>query len=328
MKNFKPFNAELLQVLLLVVIVLVLTPVISSNAAAIDTSITIATYSIIAISLSMSYGMGGMLSFAQGAFAAIGAYATAIFTLNLGLHPLLGLPLAIVVPMLMAYFIARLVVRMSPLALGLATLALGELIELLLNEGGNFTGAYIGLSGIEGLVPSSQWLGLHLLSWAIVVLVLLGYVRLRNSNKGRALQSLSVDVALSKSVGIRPVKELTALFAAAGAVAGLGGWFYAHTRTYLSPTSLSMDLSFMVAIAVVLGGRRSLLGAVLGTAVIVILRDILPGSELHGMFYGLALVITLLLFPEGILGINWRKLLPRHKFNNDYKKSVEEVIAK
>jgi len=323
MKLIQFLRFEKAQVLVLVLFVLAITPVMSSNPAAIDTSVTIATFTIIAISLALSYGLGGMLSFAQATFAAIGAYATAILTTKLGVSPLIGLPVAILVPMILAYLLSRLIVRLSPLALGLATLALSQLIELLLDEGGHFTGGYVGISSIAELIPASNWLWLHLLGWGIVAVVLLAAVRLRNSNTGRAIKAVSIDDTLAQGVGIRPVKELTMLFTVSGGIAGLAGWFYAHSRTYLAPTSLSLELSFMVAIAVIVGGRRTLLGPVLGTAMIVILRDVLPGAETHGMFYGAALVVTLLLFPDGILGTDWKAISRRLGGRNAASRVVE-----
>ncbi len=301
------FN-EFHQVCAIAAVVLVATPLILPSPALIDTSVTIATFSLISISLAMSYGLGGMLSFAQASFASIGAYATAIATSNYGLSPFVGLVLAITAPAVLSFASARLVVRLSPLALALATLALSQVIELLADEGGEFTGGYVGISGIPELPFITNWLWLHLIGWALVICVLLAYIRLRNSNAGRSLRAISTDDTLAQGMGVRPVLQLTLLFTHSGAVAGLAGWFYAHSRTYLAPSSLGLDVSFMVAIAVIVGGRRTVIGPVLGTVLIVLLRDMLPGTESHGMFYGAALVITLLLFPEGIMGMNWSSL--------------------
>ncbi len=302
---------EVQKVLALAAIILAATPLIAPSPTLVDTSVTMATFSLISISLAMSYGLGGMLSFAQASFASIGAYATAIVTVNYGLSPFVGLIFAIAIPTLLSFATARLIVRLSPLALGLATLALSQVVELLADEGGEFTGGYIGISGIPEVPFVTDWLWLHLIGWACVVAVLVAYVRLRHSNAGRSLQAISTDNTLAQGMGVHPVLQMTLLFALSGAVAGFAGWFYAHSRTYLAPSSLGLDVSFMVAIAVIVGGRRTVIGPVLGTVLVVLLRDMLPGTESHGMFYGAALVITLLLFPEGIMGMNWTFLSRR-----------------
>lgn len=299
---------DLHKVLAVAVIIAVATPLIAPNPALIDTSVTMATFSLIAISLAMSYGLGGMLSFAQASFASIGAYATAIATVNYGLSPFVGLIFAITIPAMLSFATARLIVRLSPLALALATLALSQVIELLADEGGEFTGGYIGISGIPEIPFVTDWLWLHLIGWIAVLGVLIAYIRLHHSNVGRSLKAISTDNTLAQGLGIRPVLQLTLLFVLSGAVAGFAGWFYAHSRTYLAPSSLALDVSFMVAIAVIVGGRRTVIGPVLGTVLIVLLRDMLPGTESHGMFYGAALVVTLLVFPEGIMGMNWSSL--------------------
>lgn len=301
--------SDLQQVFILAAIIAIATPLLMGKPALLDTSVTMATFSLIAISLAISYGLGGMLSFAQASFASIGAYASAIAAVRYGLSPFIGLLFAITIPTLLCFATARLIVRLSPLALALATLALSQVIELLTDEGGEFTGGYIGISGIPEIPFVHDWMWLHVLGWVFVIIVLIAYTRLRYSNAGRSLKAISVDDTLAQSLGIRPVLQLTLLFALSGAVAGFAGWFYAHSRTYLAPSSLSLDASFMVAIAVILGGRRTIIGPVLGTVLIVLMQDMLPGTESHGMFYGSALVLTLLLFPEGIMGVNWSSLL-------------------
>ncbi len=77
----------------------------------------------------------------------------------------------------------------------------------------------------------------------------------------------------------------------------------------------------MVAIAVIVGGRRTILGPVLGTAFVVLLQDLMPGAEIHGMYYGVALIITLLLFPEGVMGINWKALLAKRTIDGKSQRS-------
>ena len=297
---------EFLPAGVVAVAVLAMTPFLIGNPRVTDTSITIATFSIIALSLGMSYGLGGMLSLAQATFAPIGAYGSAILAPQWEISPWLGPPGAILVPMAVAYVMARLIVRLSPLALALATLAFSQLVYLAVNEGGELTGGYIGISGIPGIEPFGSQFAMHLLGWILVLLVLLVYIRIRRSNAGRALMVIGTDTVLAQSLGVSVNARLAAIFALSGGVAGIGGWYYAHVRGYLAPSSLSLDMSFMIAIAVIIGGRRTLIGPILGGALLVLLRDFVPGTTSHGMFYGAGLIVALLLFPEGIMGENWR----------------------
>lgn len=315
--RFHTMRGETGSLWALVLLVALATPLIMGNPGRLDTSVTMATFAIIAISLGLCYGLGGMLSFAQATFASLGAYATAIVTTRLELSPFIGLIFAVALPMLLAYAMARLIVRLSPLALALATLAFSQLVQLVFNEGGDLTGGYIGMSGIPDIPFLPNLLSRHLFGWLLVLIVLAIYIRIRSSNQGRALRTISTDSTLAASVGIKVTPRLSAAFALGGGIAGLGGWYYAHMRSYMAPSSLSLDLSFMIAIAVIVGGRRTLLGPVFGTVLVVLLRDSVPGSEVHGMFYGAGLIIALLLFPEGVLGENWKA-----RFNRLFRRVV------
>jgi ABC-type branched-subunit amino acid transport system permease subunit len=133
---------------LLVVIIAAVTPLIMRNAFWIDNSVLFAIFSLFALSVGMSYGQAGVLSIATGAFAAIGGFSSAIATTRYGLSPYLGLILSVALPAVLAYPIARIVTRLSPLPLSIATLVLSSIIEIAIREGGDFTGGYIGLSGI------------------------------------------------------------------------------------------------------------------------------------------------------------------------------------
>jgi len=288
------------------VAVAIISPFILGDGAWLDTSITLVVFAILAVSLSLCYGLGGMLSFAQATFASLGAYSTAILTARWDLSPWLGVVAAIIVPAILAYVLARLIVRLSPLALALATLAFSQLVTLVINGGGDFTGGYIGITGIPSLAPFKSTVSLHFFGWVLVILALLVLVRVRRSMRGRALLALSTDNTLASANGIAVNSQRAATFALAGAMAGVAGWYYAHSRAFLAPTSLDLDMSFMIAIAVIIGGRRTILGPIIGTIIMVLLRDYVPGEESHGMFYGGALILVLLLFPEGVMGENWK----------------------
>src|SRR5690606_19627118 len=123
--------------------VLAITLFVHADPASLDLSITVAIFSLLALSVAASYGQAGVLSVAQAAFAALGGYATAIATTRWDLPVLAGLAAAVAVPVLVAYPLARLVSRLSHLAPALATLLLGEIVVILLREGVRLTGRYL-----------------------------------------------------------------------------------------------------------------------------------------------------------------------------------------
>ena len=108
-----------------------------------DTWVIVGVFVLIALSTGISYGQAGILSMSQGAFAAIGGYAAAVSTLRFRLPPGIDLLIAAALPALLAYGLARLVTRLTPLATALATLALGSVIEIALrNMGQYYRGLY------------------------------------------------------------------------------------------------------------------------------------------------------------------------------------------
>lgn len=291
--------------LVLAVAVAGVTLVISGDAALLDKSLLVATSALLALSLGFCYGQAGMLSAAQAALAAMGAYTTAILATRYDVPAFLGLAGAIVVPTAVAWALGRLVVRLSPLALVLATMTLSQLLTIVLGRGGDFTGGYIGISGIPAPTYLDTPLKAHLVAWGLVLLVTVLLVRLQRSDEGRALRLVHHDPTLARSLGIPVSRRLTAVFAFSAAVAGVAGWLYAHTRLFLASDSLPLGLSITAFIMLAVGGKTAALGPTVGALTLVVVGELLPSAEVQGMFYGVILAVVVLLFPHGIMGTDW-----------------------
>lgn len=315
--------------LALLAAVLVVTLLIGGSRTMLDTSILIAIYALIALSLGMLFGQAGIMSLGQAAFAAIGAYSTAILTVNYGMPPLVGLLLAVTIPPVIAYALARSLIRLSHLALALATLFIGEIVLILLREGGEFTGGFIGLGGIPQLAFAPTQLAYHALAWGFVLVGVFLYSNLMSSAGGRALNTQRNDPLRAQADGDAAAHRLSALFALAAALCGAAGWLYAHYMTYLAPESLSITLSISVLLMVVIGGSRYVLGPVVGAVLLTILNDRLP-SEILGLLYGSALVIVLLVAPNGVLGVlddAWKRFRSRGDKSTRPVRSADEPAA-
>lgn len=272
-----------------------------------STSVTIGIYALIALPLGLLYGQGGTISIAQGAFAALGAYTTAICTTRYGLSPLLTIIPAMIVPAVLAFIIARPILRLPELSLALVTLSLGTVVQVALERGGDFTNSYIGISGIP-LLPfiETSVVGAHFLIWSLVLIGVLMYSCFVASARGRALNAVRTDRLLAESMGINVAMDLSILFAGAAAVAGLAGWFYAHFIGYIAPESLNVAVSAYILFMVVVGGRKAVLGPVLGAVIFTFSNDLLPGTQIQGLFFGTLLILVLMFFPDGVLSLSWR----------------------
>lgn len=298
---------RLTPALTILAIAAAITPFILSSPFWLDNSVVVAIFSLLALSVGMAYGQAGILSIAPAAFGSIGAFATSIVTTRYGLSPFVGLVLALLLPMLLAYPMARAITRLSPLPLSIATLLLSLVLEHAIREGGSFTGGYVGLSGIPPLWFAESIQAMHVLSWCVVALVLVLYVNLTNSAIGRAVRTAQHDPLRATADGVNVPALLALYFALSASVAGLAGWLYAHHLTYMGPDSLTMHVSIKVLLMAVIGGASTFLGPILGAAFLTLLTLYLPAAETQGMIFGAVLILVLLVAPNGVLGTNWKK---------------------
>jgi len=267
-----------------------------------DTVVLTGILALISLSAGLSFGQAGILSMAQGTFAAIGAYATAVCTTRLGLPAWAGLPLAIALPAVLAWVLARMVTRMPELATALATLALATLLEIVARNWDAVTGGYVGIAGIPPVEGFAVGWRFNILVWTFVVLAVLVYENLMNSAHGRALNIVRHDRTRAMADGVAVAPLLSAMLATSGAMAGAGGWLYAHYITYMSPQSLDTVASISALLMAVVGGAGYILGPVVGTFLLSLLGKLLPAQEAQGLFYGGALILILVMAPEGLLG--------------------------
>jgi branched-chain amino acid transport system permease protein len=266
------------------------------------TMFTIGLYALIALPLGLIYGQGGTISLAQGSFAALGAYTSAILTTRYGLPPALSVIPAMLMPAALAFVIARPILRLPELSLALVTLSLGTVIAVGLQRGGDFTGSYVGLSGAPPLpIVGNDPVLVAVALWTAVLIVVVLYSHFVRSARGRALNAIRVDRLLAEAMGVNVPLDLSTLFAVAAGIAGLAGWFYVHAIGYIAPDSLNAETSANILFMVVLGGRRAVLGPILGAAFFTFANDFLPGAQTHGLVFGTFLVLILMLSPDGIL---------------------------
>ena len=269
----------------------------------IDAAVVIGIQALIALSVGLSFGQAGLLSLAQAPFAAIGAYATGIISVHYGGSPLAGLALAILLPALLGYLLARLVIRLEPLAVALATLALAAIVEVVIRSWDSVTGGYVGLSGISPLAWAESPREYFWLVLLVIVIVIALYENLLASRFGRALNTLRHDRARAMADGVPVVAVSSAAFGLSAAFAGVAGWLYAHYVSYVGPGDLGTHLSISVVLMAVIGGASYVLGPVVGAIVLGVLMRMLPAQELQGLFYGGTLILILLVARDGLLGI-------------------------
>lgn len=272
------------------------------------------------LSLNLQYGMAGLVNFGQISFVIIGAYSVGIAVAH-GQPWWLGAavaPFAGAAAGLLLAFVGR---RLRQDYWALMTLAVAALLTVILETTPRLAGGTNGVYGIPA--PFGTWTFLGILLFLIVATVA-ALERIRRSQYGRVLRTIREDESIVKSLGMDIAHYEYSVMAIGGALASLSGIAYALYITFISPGSFSLNETFVLWIALIIGGAGSNYGAIVGIAILQgILAGILflPGSgevqAILGVVIEGVLLITIMLFrPQGIVPEPRRKFLePTHLDN-------------
>lgn len=261
----------------------------------------VAQNSILALSVYATL-MAGQLSIACMGFMAIGAYASALLTINTGIPYPLSILLAALLSCAVALSIGAPILRLKGVYLAITTVGFGELIRFIaLNA--EFTGGAMGLGGVpEGTEPWHVFLFLAALIYA--------FHRLHHSRYGRALMAIGRDETVARTMGIPTARYKVLAFTAGAAMASVAGSFAAHRTFYISPGDFNFSQAVLVLMFAVFGGLRSHWGPVLGAVVLTILPEVFRFlQDWRMVIYGVSVLVVVIFFPDGLLEL--RRLFRR-----------------
>ena len=255
--------------------------------------LTLGTNSLLALSIYLTLSCG-MLTMANAAFMGIGAYVSALVTMNLGLPYPVALAAGMAAPALMAFVMGKPTLRRSGVYLAMATLAFGEVVRIVILNAEGTTGGALGLNGIP---QSTQWW--HVAVALLAVLALLW--RLRHSRVGRAFEAIKEDETAAGLMGIDVGAHKMLAFVLGAAIAGLAGTLNAHLTFFIGPNEYGFDRGVDILTMAVLGGINSLFGPVLGGVILAVLPEMLRGfKDFRLVVNGVILVLIVLFLPKGI----------------------------
>lgn len=264
-------------------------------------------FAILGLSLDIIIGLMGQFSFGHQAFFGVAAYTTAVLTTKLELSVWLGFVAGIFAAGVLGLVVGIISLRRTRgLYLAIITLGFGQIVWLLAKNWYGLTG---GLSGIA-LIPSPKIGAVSLNTefeyyyFALVILVVTAYVveLFQRSKIGRAVSAVRENEERARSVGIDPFKAYLAAFTLATALAGLAGVTYAHFTTHVAPNSLSLYYMFWMLVMVIVGGRGTILGPIVGAFIFVFLLEWLDFvKEWKMVIFGGILLLSLLFLPGGVV---------------------------
>lgn len=289
---------------------------------------------ILAVSLNLVNGFTGQFSIGHAGFMAVGGYVAGCITYYgsfllwggtqvqagwLSGGDLLfvgGCVAGAVVAAATGYMVGLPSLRLRGDYLAIVTLGFGEILRVLLQRTGDVIGTAdavraaplltlaTSLGGSLGFSGIPYYTDLFWV-YAFVAITLVVALRVKFSSYGRAFLSIRENEIAAEAVGINTTKLKVRAFVLAAAFAGIAGGLFAHeVGTSLNPRELGFQKSFDIVIMVVLGGMGSVSGAVLAAIVLTLLPEALRGfSEFRMPIYALALILMMILRPQGILGL-------------------------
>jgi branched-chain amino acid transport system permease protein len=272
----------------------------------------IGLYALVTIGLNLFMGYAGQVSLGQAAFFGIGAYTSAALAVKLHVTPWAGMVAGAFLAALAAYVLSFVALRLRENLLALATLALGIVINVVFNQW-EFIGGSSGFKDIPGFTLGSYTFDQRayaILAWALLALGLWFAGNVVRSSFGRSLVAISAGELGAQALGVDSERLKRQTFVLSAVFAGVAGAVYASQASYIDPSGFDFLLSVNFVLMSVIGGIRSLLGAVIGAAAVVALRQLLTTTvplllpsargDFESFFFGIILIAMLIFLPRGI----------------------------
>lgn len=291
--------------LVLLAVLLALVPLGFGNPYHYDVAIHVLINAIVAVGLNLLIGYAGQISLGHAGFFGLGAYVTGILSAQYGWNPLLSIPMALVAVGLLAFIVARPVLRLSGHYLAMATLGLGFLVTIVLGAEAWLTGGPDGM-----IVPPIEVFGHVLFGGALwysimaVLLVIVTWLALNliDSPVGRALRAVHGSEVAAQVAGVNTINYKVLIFVVSAVFAALAGALNAHYAGFITPDMSSFLLSIEFVTMVVLGGMASTFGALTGAIILTLLPQLLTGFEnLEMVVYGAILMAVIIFMPRGLV---------------------------
>lgn len=265
----------------------------SMNVVLIQTTMT-----TLLLALSIQVPMRfGVFSFAGvGAFG-IGGYGAAIAMVHQGWSTWPAVALGTVVAGVVTYLLGLVVQRLTGLYMGMATIAFTLIVSVLAVNGGDWTGGPMGLYGALGEISVSQ-----IALVVLAVAALLHFTEL--GGLGRRIDVVRDDPDLANALGVDVVRYRQLSFLVSGLIGGLAGAITTLLRTTITPAEVNFHLVILALTAIVVGGSRSWIGALIGSVIFVWLPTwVAFVAEWEKVAYGFIVAVAAIYLPHGVLGV-------------------------
>jgi len=243
---------------------------------------TIMIYAIVLFGLDIVVGYTGQVSLGHAGLFGVGAYVAGVLVFKLGASLWITVPAAILITAGFGALLALPALRVSGPYLAMVTLAFGTIIQILINEMSFLTEGPLGIK-LDKPALFGHKLDEREFYWVVLVLMVLALVvvhRTLRSHLGRAFEALRGSPVASDCMGVSVYRHKVYAFVISAGFAGLAGNLYAYSEQYISPNSYNFELTVLFLLGIIMGGRKSRIGALLGATIIVLLPKLLDDIEM------------------------------------------------
>ncbi|WP_109482115.1 branched-chain amino acid ABC transporter ATP-binding protein/permease [Paraburkholderia sp. C35] len=295
---------------LLGLVALAVFPVLSGNPYYIHLVETIMIYAILLFGLDIVVGYTGQVSLGHAGLFGVGAYTAGVLFIKLGMPFYVTVPMAIIVTAAFGAILALPALRVSGPYLAMVTLAFGTIIQILINEMDFLTSGPMGIKITKPVIAGhtrdeTQYY------WVVAALLVVSLVvvhRVLKSHLGRAFEALRDSPIASDCMGVSVYRHKVYAFVISAGFAGLAGCLYSYSEQYISPNTYNFELTILFLLAIIMGGRKTRTGALIGSTIIVLLPKLLDDIS---MFRMVATTLAVIVVAGALFSIARKTVAPR-----------------
>lgn len=292
----------------ILLILLIILPVLIENEYIKHLLIMACISTVLGMTFSLLFSTG-LITLGAGAFYAIGAYISAILAINYGLSFWFALPLTVIFSSILALILGAIFVKNGGIAFVIISLLFANVVVIAAGQS-EFLGGWGGIIGIPrpssiGPIEFANKLAFYYLALTLLFIIIIIYLALYTSRIGRAWRAIKLSPNLAGTLGINLYKYRLLAFTISSATAATMGSFYAHYFQTITPNAFSGWLSIYIQLYSVLGGLEYyILGPAIGALIMTFIPEYLRViKEVEPIVTGILLLVIILFFPGGILGL-------------------------
>ncbi len=296
-----------------ILLLLLIAPLFLSRFYVYLTALILVT-GLLATSLNMVLGYGGMYQFHHAVFYGAGAYAFTLVLKNSGLPVVFAFLAGPIFAGLLAFVMGLICVRLTKLYFGMLQISLGSLVWAIVFRWYSFTGGDDGIHGVPLPDVISSTDGAYYLILAVTAVSMLLMSFIVNSPFGRVFQAIRDNPERSEAIGVNVRQHQLMGLVIAGFFAGVAGTLFVVVEGSVFPDLMFWTLSLEILIMCLLGGWFTFFGPMLGAGIIVMLRTVVGiYTEYWTLVLGVILMLLIFFLPQGVFGYLLEKLTFRGK---------------